>query len=95
MPGSSVITYPHWFCSPIRRRNPASQPLMPAIKSSIAVMSSRLIGNSKSRQRLAEPLLAGFEFLHERPSSALWSVLRADRASCRSRRRIQCHGGAN
>jgi hypothetical protein len=26
MPGSSVITYPDWFCSPIRRRNPASQP---------------------------------------------------------------------
>ena len=30
-----------------------------------------------------------------RCSSALWSLLRADRASGRSHRRVQCHGAAN
>jgi hypothetical protein len=30
-----------------------------------------------------------------RSSSALWSLLRADGASGRSHRRVQCHGGAN
>src|SRR5262249_45849152 len=30
-----------------------------------------------------------------RPSSALWSLLRADGASGSSHRRVQCHGGAN
>ena len=29
------------------------------------------------------------------PSSALWSLLRADGASGSSHRRVQCHGGAN
>ena len=40
--------------------------LTPLRKSSIAVLSSRLVRNSKSRQRLREPLLAGFELLHGR-----------------------------
>src|SRR5262245_37974337 len=31
----------------------------------------------------------------QRSSSALWSLLRADGASGRSPRRVQCHGGAN
>ncbi len=45
---------------------PASQPRMPARKSSNGVLSPRLVRNSKSRQRLREPLLAGFELLHGR-----------------------------
>ena len=32
---------------------------------------------------------------HRRRSSALWSLLRADGASGRSHRRVQCHRGAN
>jgi hypothetical protein len=43
-------------------RSPTSQPRIPATKSSIAVLSPRLVRNSKSRQRLREPLLAGFDF---------------------------------
>lgn len=45
---------------------------MPARKSSHGVLSPRLVRNSKSRQRLREPLLAGFELLrsHESRSSA-------------------------
>jgi hypothetical protein len=42
MPGSSLITYPHWICSPIRRRNPAFQSRMPTRKSSIGTLSPRL-----------------------------------------------------
>ena len=44
----------------------ASSPLTPARKSSIDVLSPRLVRNSKFRQRLREPLLARFELLHGR-----------------------------
>src|SRR5262245_30827905 len=41
----------------------SNSPFPPARKNSIAVLSPRLVRNSKSRQRLREPLLAGFELL--------------------------------
>src|SRR5262249_23124377 len=44
----------------------AGSPRTPARKSSNRVHSPRLVRNSKSRQRLREPLLAGFELLHGR-----------------------------
>src|SRR5437763_459347 len=44
-------------------RNLVFQPLTPLRKSSNGVRSPRLVRNSKSRQRLREPLLMGFELL--------------------------------
>src|SRR5437899_13010112 len=38
---------------------------------------------------------AHWSILLRRSSSAHWSLLGADRASGRSRRGVQCHGGAN
>src|SRR5260370_9930105 len=72
-------------------------------RSPVQIRSRRLARTSKSRQRLREPPLAGFELLHGRftlsrlhaASSALWSLRRADGASGSGRRRVQCHGGAN
>jgi hypothetical protein len=49
------------FPSSIRRRSPASQPRMPARKSSNGVLSSRLIRNAKSRRWLRKRLATGFE----------------------------------
>jgi hypothetical protein len=45
----------------MRRRNPSSQPVTPATKSSIAVLSPRLIRTLKSRRWLRKRLAMGFE----------------------------------
>src|SRR2546426_3994525 len=63
----------------------------------IATMEPGMIGlmeplETPSNQGLGEQVI---EPVSRRPSSALWSLLRADGASGRSHRRVQCHGGAN
>src|SRR2546426_8501673 len=63
----------------------------------IATMEPGMIGlmeplETPSNQGLGEQVI---EPVSRRLSSALWSLLRADGASGSSRRRVQCHGGAN
>jgi hypothetical protein len=63
----------------------------------IAIMESEIIGlmeplETPSNQSLGEQVIWP---VSRRPSSALWSLLRADGASDSSHRRFQCHGGAN
>ena len=41
---------------------------------SVNMPSPRLVRNSKSRQRLREPLLAGFELFHSQPPQALFGL---------------------
>jgi hypothetical protein len=51
---------------------PGLRSVTPPMKGSIGVLSPRLVRNSKSRQRLLEPLLAGFEIL----LASFWNGLR-------------------